>query len=66
MKIIKEVLSFFVNPIKVIGNKNLSEWFSKFFEKYHFIIYFLAFVISFLIFIIFDQFDSFIEFFKNN
>ncbi len=65
MNFLKEFLRLFIDPIKVIGNKKLSLYISDFFEKNKFCIYLLAFIMTFLLFVILNKFDIFIEFFKS-
>ncbi len=51
MKIIREILSYIFEPIKLSGNREISEKTAKFFNQKRIFIYIIAFVITLAIFI---------------
>lgn len=52
MKFLKRFLSVFFEPIRLTGNRDFSERLAKFFTHHSVVIYFLAAIITLIIFII--------------
>ncbi|MBE0700706.1 MAG: hypothetical protein IH571_03360 [Acholeplasmataceae bacterium] len=45
MKIMKKILTLFIEPLKMLSSRNLAEKISVFFNKHQYLVYIIAFLI---------------------